>query len=76
MPILQYKCKKCGKKFEELVKSYTDKMVCPDCGGETERDYEGPVYSATGKKTPRARGTVPRAAAVIESSRDYIYNPL
>lgn len=38
MPILQYKCKKCGKKFEELVKSYTDKMVCPDCGGETERD--------------------------------------
>ena len=47
MPILQYKCKKCGKKFEELVKSYTDKMVCPDCGGETERDYEGPVYYAT-----------------------------
>ena len=33
MPILQYKCKKCGKKFEELVKVYTDKVVCPDCGG-------------------------------------------
>lgn len=76
MPILQYKCKKCGKKFEELVKSYTDKMVCPDCGGETERDYEGPSIRLRGKSPPRARGTVLRAAAVIESSRDYIYNPL
>ena len=56
MPILQYNCKKCGKKFEELVKSYTDKMVCPDCGGETERDYEGPVYSATGKKPSSCTG--------------------
>ena len=36
MPILQYKCKKCGKKFEELVRSHTDQVVCPDCGGETE----------------------------------------
>lgn len=32
MPILQYKCKKCGKRFEELVKSHTDTVVCPDCG--------------------------------------------
>ena len=29
MPILQYKCKKCGKRFEELVKSHTDTVVCP-----------------------------------------------
>ena len=26
MPILQYKCTKCGKRFEELVKVYTDKV--------------------------------------------------
>ena len=24
MPFLQYKCEKCGKKFDELVKSYLD----------------------------------------------------
>ena len=48
MPLLQYKCKTCGKKFEELVRVYTDKVVCPDCGGETERDYSGTMYSATG----------------------------
>ena len=53
MPFLQYKCTKCGKRFEELVKVYTDKVVCPDCGGETERDYAGTMYSSTGKTTKK-----------------------
>ena len=56
MPILQYKCKSCGKKFEELVKSHTDKVVCSDCGGETELDYSGAVYSSTGKKPSSCTG--------------------
>ncbi|MGN1061660.1 MAG: FmdB family zinc ribbon protein [Candidatus Scatosoma sp.] len=56
MPILQYKCKKCGKRFEELVKSYTDVVVCPDCGGETVRDYSGEMYSATGKQRKKCTG--------------------
>ena len=32
MPILQYKCEKCGKKFEELVQKYDDAVRCPACG--------------------------------------------
>lgn len=56
MPILQYKCKKCGKRFEELVKSHTDTVVCPDCGGETQRDYSGEMYSATGKQAKKCTG--------------------
>ncbi len=56
MPFLQYKCKTCGKRFEELVKVYTDKVACPDCGGETERDYSGEMYSATGKPTKKCSG--------------------
>ncbi len=56
MPVLQYKCKKCGKRFEELVKVYTDPVRCPDCGGETERDYAGPMYSSTGKKSASCTG--------------------
>ena len=32
MPILQYKCEKCGKKFEELVAKYDDEVRCPACG--------------------------------------------
>ena len=56
MPFLQYKCQICGKKFEELVRVYTDKVLCPDCGGETERDYSGEMYSATGKTSKKCSG--------------------
>ena len=56
MPFLQYKCKNCGKKFDELVRVYTDKVACPDCGGETERDYSGEMYSATGKTSKKCSG--------------------
>lgn len=56
MPFLQYKCKQCGKKFDELVRVYTDTVVCPDCGGETERDYSGEMYSSTGKASKKCSG--------------------
>ncbi len=56
MPLLQYKCPKCGKRFDELVKSHLDKVVCPDCGGETVRDYAGTMYSMTGKSSGKCSG--------------------
>ena len=56
MPILQYKCPKCGKKFEELVKSYDNEVLCPDCNTKAERDYCGDMYSATGKPTKKCSG--------------------
>ena len=31
MPIFEYACNDCGKKFEELVNSGSEKMVCPSC---------------------------------------------
>lgn len=56
MPFLQYKCKECGKHFEELVAKHTDKVSCPECGGDTVRDYTGTVYSATGKQSKTCTG--------------------
>ena len=34
MPLFEFRCKKCGKKFEELVMSATkdEKLNCPHCG--------------------------------------------
>ena len=32
MPIFEYKCNDCAKKFEELVGSGEMKVPCPDCG--------------------------------------------
>lgn len=49
MAIFEYKCKSCGKIFEELVKKYDDEVVCPTCGKKAERNYSGKMYSSTGK---------------------------
>ncbi len=56
MPLLQYECKECGKKFDELVQVYTDEVRCPACGGETKRDYAGAMYSSTGKASKKCSG--------------------
>ena len=43
MPFLQYKCPNCGKRFDELVKSYLDEVKCPDCGGALVKSARGNV---------------------------------
>ena len=48
MPILDYKCPKCGKIFDELVKKYDDEVFCPDCQTKADRNYSGQMY-ANGK---------------------------
>lgn len=56
MPILQYKCPKCGKEFEELVKKYDERVLCRECGTEAVRSYSGSVWSATGKPAKKCSG--------------------
>ena len=56
MPILQYKCSSCGKEFEELVKKFDEKVVCPACGGTAERSYRGEMFSATGARIKKCSG--------------------
>ncbi len=56
MPVLQYKCKSCGKTFDELVGKYDEAVVCPACGEIAERDWSGEVYSATGKPVKKCGG--------------------
>ncbi len=42
MALLKFRCKSCGKVFDELTSiAGMDRVKCPDCGGETERAYEG-----------------------------------
>lgn len=31
MPIFEYRCRVCGRKFERLVRG-NEKVVCPECG--------------------------------------------
>ncbi|MEG1547419.1 MAG: FmdB family zinc ribbon protein [Clostridia bacterium] len=42
MPLLKFRCKACGKVFDELVRlSDVESQRCPDCGEKAERAYEG-----------------------------------
>lgn len=42
MPIYDYKCARCGHRFDLLRSvSARDDVKCPKCGGEVSRVYEG-----------------------------------
>ena len=56
MPIFEYVCKNCKHTFEELVKRFDDKVVCPKCGGEAVKSFSGQMYSATGKTVKKCSG--------------------
>jgi putative FmdB family regulatory protein len=32
MPIYEFKCRSCGKEFEELVLNKSAEVLCPSCG--------------------------------------------
>ncbi len=47
MPIYEYKCKDCGSKFEVLVYSNSEKVICEKCGSDDpERLMSG--FAASG----------------------------
>ncbi|MDE6586373.1 MAG: zinc ribbon domain-containing protein [Clostridia bacterium] len=56
MPVLQYRCDKCNKDFEELVKSHDCPVRCPDCGALAKRSWSGEILSATGKQSKKCSG--------------------
>ena len=56
MPFLQYKCPKCGKNFDELVKSHLDEVKCPTCGEKAVHSYSGEMLSSTGKPVKKCTG--------------------
>lgn len=54
MPIYEYTCRKCEKKFEKLVRSMssTEKAVCPECGSkQTDRELSVFAVSAESAKS-------------------------
>jgi putative FmdB family regulatory protein len=56
MPIYEYQCETCGKKFELLIRG-ADRPVCPACAGETVRRLMsccGFVSKGGGGETVRA----------------------
>jgi putative FmdB family regulatory protein len=47
MPIYEYRCRECGRRFEELVMNSSRKVACPDCDSErVEREFS--LFSSSG----------------------------
>ena len=49
MPLYEYLCKKCGHRFEKILK-FSDKPVkkCPECGGAVEQVITAPAVQFKG----------------------------
>lgn len=49
MPLYEYRCKKCGHRFEKIQK-FSDKLVkkCPECGGAVEQVVSAPAVQFKG----------------------------
>jgi putative FmdB family regulatory protein len=49
MPLYEFRCEKCGRRFEELVTNSSQKVACPNCDSEdVEREFSLFASSATG----------------------------
>lgn len=50
MPIYEYRCRTCGKVFEEWVKTFDSPELesCPDCGGEAARILSHTAFKLEG----------------------------
>jgi putative FmdB family regulatory protein len=49
MPLYEYQCKKCGHRFEKILK-FSDKPIkkCPECGGVVEQMVSAPAVQFKG----------------------------
>ena len=51
MPIYEYECKTCGDKFEVLVYSESEKVICDKCGSEDSKRLMSEIASAGGSSS-------------------------
>jgi putative FmdB family regulatory protein len=49
MPLYEYQCARCGKRFE-LIQRFSDpaEAACPDCGGRAQRQLSPPALQFKG----------------------------
>ena len=70
MPLYDYKCRGCGREFEELVR-LGETPNCPSCNGnDLERLFSMPAIS-TEKTRKRSLGVARRAAGNVKREKDH-----
>ncbi|GEM_PF-197024 len=54
MPVYDYRCKKCGKKFSitmSITEHDTKRVKCPKCGSRSVEQQVAAFYAVTSKKS-------------------------
>ena len=72
MPILQYKCTKCGKRFEELVKVYRIKCRAPIAAEKQSAIIRARCIRPRENRQKNVRGIALRAGGVIDFPKNRI----
>jgi putative FmdB family regulatory protein len=71
MPLYDFKCRKCGKKFEELVR-VGGTADCPKCGaGDAERLFSMTAGVSTDKTRKRTTAIARRRAGAVKKEQDH-----
>jgi putative FmdB family regulatory protein len=71
MPLYEFKCRACGKRFEELVK-LGEVPECPAChDAAPERLFSASAGVSTERSRKRAMGVARRAAGKIKREKDH-----
>jgi putative FmdB family regulatory protein len=65
LPLYEYKCAKCGNRFEKIESvSAPEKQKCPKCGGRAERQIAAPAIQFKGSGwyvTDYAKSSAPKS---------------
>ena len=71
MPLYDFKCGQCGKKFEELVR-LGETPPCPKCGNlRPERLFSASAGVSTETTRGKALGQARRAASAVKKEKDH-----
>jgi putative FmdB family regulatory protein len=71
MPLYEFKCRACGRRFEELVR-LGEVPECPKCGhAEPERLFSTSAGVSTERSRKKAAGVARRKASAVKREKDH-----
>jgi len=65
MPIYEYQCKKCERKFETLVSSSktNDSIECPSCGSDETTKLLSSFCASVGTRSASGKSSCPKGGS-------------
>ncbi|HTQ36427.1 MAG TPA: zinc ribbon domain-containing protein [Steroidobacteraceae bacterium] len=73
MPIYDYQCRRCGHRFEQLVKA-DESPACPACGAsDPQRQFPSSAAVSTARTRGRALAEARGKASAVKREKDHAH---